>query len=958
MSLAELAEKLYPVFIRNSAENIIEPCRLFLSATNMNERATVCHAVCDTPEEAWENALDDLEKILAQKNISPVILRADWVIKNETKTWAQCLALVGAKRRNWFRQGIALDPSYKLAFTEQELNANLFFFNPDKEKTKGEFQPANAELYCKQRFGCSFPQMSDDTKVAIFDTAGAFIQDGMSVPLTLASKGADIGRRNIAEDNSEVFLNMAMDAAKYLVTQCEPDGKFIYGLYPCNDSIVPSYNTHRHFGTLFSMAEAYEFCADETDKKALGNAIENGLEYGVKNLLRYAKTSDGKDIAYFIEGRATTIGISGLSLLAFTKWTTLTGTQKYISLMQGIARGIIAVQKPEGNFTQILNAADFSVRKDFSITFYDGEALFGLLRLYAITKEPELLEAVERAVAYFRSVKYWEHHDHWMQYTLNELTIYKPKAEYFKFGLDNISSYLPKIARSVFHSPTQLEMVMAAENMIRRMKLLPEMDELIKRVNDETLYSTADKRAERMENSYFWSEVAMYFQNPARMVGSFFIRGDAFRVRIDDVQHTISGLISYNKCLSGEDVPFAPVKDIVEEKPAATVDSQTNRIVIGGDVRVTIETENNSLIAFDNGQPQLVSNVEPPLTVGIMKRVKNHFWEPSNARYPMFLMAKHFNIELLFFNPEDVDFDNGTVKAITLENGKVVHKVSPIPKIIDNDIALSRGETLEIMRRLKERAYFIRPIGAWGKQKFYTEFSREGSFNEFLIETHTLESFEHFLTLFEKYGGNVILKPARGVGGGGVAKIKFADGKYIATAKTKTFILENTEALSKYYAENFAAKKYLLQPYVASKTRQGNPFDIRIHARRGAEGKYKTFLYPRIGNPAGVISNVVAGGFTMNLEAFLQTEFGNDWRKVHNQLTDLAARFPDYYQSFYNDTIFDIGIDVGIQKRGDVYELKLFEAYIQPGFTLIRDEVAVTNFEYYRYIAQKISKAI
>ena len=171
------------------------------------------------------------------------------------------------------------------------------------------------------------------------------------------------------------------------------------------------------------------------------------------------------------------------------------------------------------------------------------------------------------------------------------------------------------------------------------------------------------------------------------------------------------------------------------------------------------------------------------------------------------------------------------------------------------------------MRRLKERAYFIRPIGAWGKQKFYTELSREGSFNEFLIHTHTIESFKDFLTLFEKYYGDVVLKPARGVGGSGVARITLADGKYIVNSKTKTFALENAETLSKYYSENFAEKKYLLQPYITSRTRQGNPFDIRIHARRGAEGKFKTFLYPRIGNPDGVISNVVAGGFTMKLDA-------------------------------------------------------------------------------------------
>ena len=109
MSLKELAEKLYPVFIKTSGENISEPCRVFLSASSMKEKATVRHAVNDNPEEAWQNALTALEKTLNQKNITPKILRVDWVTTSETKTWAQCLALVGSKRRGWFRQGIALD---------------------------------------------------------------------------------------------------------------------------------------------------------------------------------------------------------------------------------------------------------------------------------------------------------------------------------------------------------------------------------------------------------------------------------------------------------------------------------------------------------------------------------------------------------------------------------------------------------------------------------------------------------------------------------------------------------------------------------------------------------------------------------------------------------------------------------------------------------------------------------
>lgn len=958
MTLKNLSEKLFPTFLKNFSANSSAPCRLFLSASSLKERATVCNAVGNTPQETWTTALIDLENALNQKGIEPKILRADWVTTSENLAWSKCLARVQAKRCNWFRQGIAFDKDYRLAFTEQELNANLFFFNPDKEKTNGEFQPDKAQAYCRERFNCDFPQMSDAAEVELFNTAGAFIQEGMTEPLTISGKEASAGRRDLVADKN-LFFNLAMNATNYLLRQCEPDGKFTYGWYPCDDSIVPKYNTHRHFGTLYSMAEAYEVCADEQIKPALGAAIERGFEYAIKNLLCYRRLSNGENAAYFSEGRATTSGISGLALLAFSKWTTVNGTQKYIPLMNSLARGVFAMQKPEGNFTQSLNVRDFSVRKDYIITFYDGEALFGLLRLYAITKDIELLKFVERAVLYFIGQKYWEHHDHWMQYTLNELTIYKPEARYFRFGLDNILSYLPKIANSAVHAPTQLEMIMAAENMIRRMKTLPAMKDLLKRVDEREFYQTADRRAERFVNSCFFPEVAMYFKNPERMDGAFFARGDAFRVRIDDVQHTISGLLAYDKCLKGDsNVALEPVETVTvaEENPPAekiSADSTKRTVIKAGNVRLTIETEDGNAVEFENGQPQIVSKVNPPLTVGIMKKVKNHFWEMSNARYPMFLMAAHFNIELLFFEPQNIDFENQTVKALAMKDGKVIQKVAPLPKIIDNDIMMSRGETAPIMNRLKEYCYLIRPIGGMGKQKFFNELSKDGRFNEFLITTYTVASFENLSDLLEQYG-DVILKPGNGVGGGGVFRIKIEDGNYVVTSKTETTTLKKPEELLKLYKENFTQKPYLLQPYVTSRTRQGNPFDIRIHARRGAEGKYKTFLYPRIGNADGVISNVVAGGFTMKLENFLPAEFGDDWKKVYNQLMDLADRFPDYYQSFYDDTIFDIGIDVGIQKRGDVYELKLFEAYIQPGFTLIRDEVAVTNFDYYRYIDKRL----
>lgn len=321
----------------------------------------------------------------------------------------------------------------------------------------------------------------------------------------------------------------------------------------------------------------------------------------------------------------------------------------------------------------------------------------------------------------------------------------------------------------------------------------------------------------------------------------------------------------------------------------------------------------------------------------------------------MSYMAKHFNIEMAFFHAEDIDFEKKTVNAIIVENNRRTKKIIPLPKIIDNDIRLFRGEIGKSVQTLRDYCHFIRPVDGMTKQRFYDTLTEDGRFKEFLIETHPLDNFKQFFQLLKQYT-DVVLKPLHGVGGKGVSRLTVKDGQYVVNLKNEKIFLESSDALSKFYEENFSKVRYILQPHINSRTCQGNPFDIRVHARRGVDGKFKTISYPRIGNAAGVVSNLATGGYISPLDSFLKAEFGDDYEIVQDKLTTFANTFPDYYQSFFPDTIFDMGIDVGIQKRGDTYELKLFEAYIQPGTAYIEVEDALNCLEYYRYIAQQLSK--
>lgn len=59
--------------------------------------------------------------------------------------------------------------------------------------------------------------------------------------------------------------------------------------------------------------------------------------------------------------------------------------------------------------------------------------------------------------------------------------------------------------------------------------------------NMDELVKVIFHRVKHQLNGFIYPEVGMYFKNPLKVVNTFCVRHDAFRVRIDDVQHFIDG---------------------------------------------------------------------------------------------------------------------------------------------------------------------------------------------------------------------------------------------------------------------------------------------------------------------------------------------------------------------------------------------------------------------------------
>jgi len=293
------------------------------------------------------------------------------------------------------------------------------------------------------------------------------------------------------------------------------------------------------------------------------DAIRRAIDYLLKQCIRVHELPGVGKLAFNVETGANEIklGASAVAILAFTKYDQLTGDTQYRTLLEQLALGIAAMQNQQtGQFVHVLHADTLKLKEAFRIVYYDGEAAFALMRLYGLTKDLRWLFLVKKAFDYFIEAKHWKHHDHWLSYCVNELTLYTQDVRYFKFGVQNIFSYLDFIEKRETTFPTLLELCMAFEQMLRRIQATPALMHLLDDFDVAHFYRAMHARANHLMNGFFFPEVAMYFKKPASVLGGFFIRHQAFRVRIDDVEHYLSGLVEYRKFLSRP--PSLPVKNI------------------------------------------------------------------------------------------------------------------------------------------------------------------------------------------------------------------------------------------------------------------------------------------------------------------------------------------------------------------------------------------------------------
>ncbi len=504
----------------------------FISVSDINEQAYVFRTSAKSAKDAWESAKAKALEFINAESFSPIWVKADITVKGEKKAFSNLLELFAKCRNKFYRHGISFDKELERAVTETELNCCGLI---DYKLGKIDITELNKHLAANDLKTLS--QFPED--VIEFNCKSAFCDEKNAV-YELYSEGRNCGRRKSGKFVKETALKVITTSADYLAMQIGLDGKFDYGFYTTRSKAIPGYNILRHSTSIWSLLCSYRITKD----KFILEQAENAIGYMIKNMAhKYPERSGKENVLYLCDKTKNEVKIGGnaVSIIVLTEYMNILGSDKYTKIVKELANGILELfDERDGSFFHVLKYPSLAPRDKFRTVYYDGESVFALSRAYSLTKDKRYIEAAQKAADRFIEKNYEQYADHWVAYSINELTKHVPEEKYLEFGLRNVQTNLDKIYNTTTTYHTYLELLCVSFELVERIKENKLKCSAINEFDEKALVDTIFHRADYMLNGYGYPEYVMYFANPGNSLGAFFIRHDDYRIRIDDVQHFCS----------------------------------------------------------------------------------------------------------------------------------------------------------------------------------------------------------------------------------------------------------------------------------------------------------------------------------------------------------------------------------------------------------------------------------
>jgi glutathione synthase/RimK-type ligase-like ATP-grasp enzyme len=301
-------------------------------------------------------------------------------------------------------------------------------------------------------------------------------------------------------------------------------------------------------------------------------------------------------------------------------------------------------------------------------------------------------------------------------------------------------------------------------------------------------------------------------------------------------------------------------------------------------------------------------------------------------------IAESHQLEVLIFNPKQINWTKRTVLAWYVEANKWKIGIRELPLVIYDRCYYTSTAHFQSYRphilRIHHDSlvqFLGRALG--GKIQTHKMLETNKMIKPHLPETHLYKDPISVLSMLEKYQ-RICIKPNGGSHGIGVVSIEKQQGGFHLKGRTKhnqpfeKRILSESQFIV--WIQSFIQNtRYLIQPFLSLYTKEGLPFDLRILVQKNAEQKWETTGKAiRIGKSKSVTSNLHGGGDAIKLEPFLAENFSIDQiEKVERQIDRLAKIVPPHIEKKHGKLV-ELGLDVGIDHHANVW---IIEVNSKPG---------------------------
>ncbi|WP_124726908.1 YheC/YheD family protein [Staphylospora marina] len=333
-------------------------------------------------------------------------------------------------------------------------------------------------------------------------------------------------------------------------------------------------------------------------------------------------------------------------------------------------------------------------------------------------------------------------------------------------------------------------------------------------------------------------------------------------------------------------------------------------------------------------------------TLGIMisEELKGKHSPFTEAPYFMQLSeeGRRLGIRVIVFDPKFIDWKSRTVPGWSvLPDRRWIRGTEPLPKLVyDRIYYLDSAHYLRYKPFVQKVADDpgIRLLGRalGGKMQTHEILSTHPEIKPFLPPTARYQTPKDVLERLDKFG-SVLIKPNGGSHGRGVVAINRTGDKWWVRGRSKanhsfeTWFFRLDDFL-RWIRDFIGNTRYVIQPFLDLTTADGRPFDVRILVQKNEQFAWETTgMAVRIGNPRTITSNLHGGGQAVKFEEFLAGNYDESLANtIRKNIRFLSRTVPSHIEKNHGP-LLELGLDVGIDKKGNVW---ILEVNSKPGRTV------------------------